>query len=351
MNYIYCGAHRPILFALALKKQDEQITIISYDEQVIEYCKNENINYIKYDFNILTPRNIFSLFRYKKILDNIISKIDFKEYDKFFILGNRTKAYDAFYLGKELSKIGTVYYKDVTTKPTLYKRPKYRPFFRGDILRLGLKYIMGLDLIYYNINNKPTLGFNSEYLNKYDILEYKPNFSGEEILIESLQKKRKSNNKIKNLIILGDLRNISEYTNDHLRVDSTKQLFRKILDIPIDFSYNKHPDVPDSLPFYDYFKSYDEIPNYKPVEMVFPDVDNSIIAVYSISLLLASKLKHLKAISLLELVEWESEEWKNEMKNWLIKESNNNILFPKSFTELTDILTNNYQNKKISMKV
>ena len=339
MNYIYCGAHRPILFALALKKQNEQITIISYDDQVIEYCKNESINYIKYDFKMLIPKNIFSLFNYKKILDNLINSIAFSKNDNFFILGNRTKAIDAFYLGKEFSKKGSVYYKDITSKPTIYKRPKYRPFFRGDILRLGLKYILGLDLIYYNINNKPTLGFNSKFLNKFNIFEYKPEFSGEELLIKSLQKRKKSNNKIKNLIILGDLRGIGEYTNDHLKADSTKQLFREILNIPIDFSYKKHPDVPSNITFYDYFKSYEEIPMYKPVETVFPEVENSIIAVYSISLLLASKLKHLKAISLLELIEWESEEWKNEMKNWLVNESNNKILFPKSFSELQSILT------------
>jgi len=353
--FIYCGAHRPVLFANALKSIGEKITIITHDREIVKFCEYKNINCINFEFDDLYFRLLHKKGKFfkiikeikllKKTLDDLLKKMNCNNSDKYICAGNRTKAIDAFYLAKELSSICQVYYKDLSSKPNEFKRPRLKPFFRGDITRFLIKRIMGLDLMFYELNSKPLFGVGRDFSEKYNFKEYNPSLSVENLLLQSLENRKILNKKYKNLIILGDLASKGEYTTDHLKANTTKNLFRKILELPVDFSFKKHPDAPPSLPFYSYFESYEEIPTFIPVEEVFPEVEKSIIAVYSISLLTASKLKHLKAISLLEMVEWESDLWKNEMKSWLKSESHNKILFPKNFWELQNLLIDDKYEK------
>ena len=70
----------------------------------------------------------------------------------------------------------------------------------------------------------------------------------------------------------------------------------------------------------------------------FNSIKKNVISVFSTALITASKFDHLKAISMMELVDWYHKPYKIEFKNHLIEESKNKIIFPKNFEELKELL-------------
>ncbi|GAI40324.1 unnamed protein product [marine sediment metagenome] len=86
------------------------------------------------------------------------------------------------------------------------------------------------------------------------------------------------------------------------------------------------------------FINCEEFPDYIPVELLFNNIKKNVISVLSTSLGAASQLEHLRAISLLELVEWDNQSYKKEIKTRLIKESDNRTIFVKTFEELSKLL-------------
>ena len=75
-----------------------------------------------------------------------------------------------------------------------------------------------------------------------------------------------------------------------------------------DFVVKPHPRRPlvDNI-----LKNMPRYPRYLPSELIFGNVVKNVVAIYSSSLISASKISFLKAISLLELVEWNNDDYKN----------------------------------------
>ena len=339
MIYVFCGAYKALLFALYLKSLRNEITIVTNNKDVVQYCESENINYVK--FELIRPKvvSIYKVFSLKRMLDETIEKIDIGKDDKFFITGI-SKAVDYFYLAKELSKKGVGYYKLVDGEEKIFDPPKFKPFFiRGAILRSTLKLVMGLDLIYYrNQITNPNLGIDYKFFKKYNINEYEPSFEFEELILEAIKKSKINYKEYDNLLI--DKGPFSEY----VEFSSMKRLHEKLFGFPFSFAFKKHPSPvfhndPSQAEFYKYFNRCDEIPRYIPAELFFNNVRKSVLSICSTALITASKLEHLKSIALLDLVEWHDKTYKEECRERLIKASNNKIFFPSSFDELKEILS------------
>ena len=82
MNYIYSGSHNSLLFSLYMKNLEEDITLITYDQDIIKYCKNENIKYIEYEF--IRPTNpsiktIIKIFKLRKNINELVKNIKFEK--------------------------------------------------------------------------------------------------------------------------------------------------------------------------------------------------------------------------------------------------------------------------------
>jgi len=342
MDYIVGGAYKSLLFALYLKNiLGEKITIITYKKDVIRFCEAENIDYIKIKRVKFTASTLYEVFTLKKTLDDLIEEIEIKKEDKIFLLSN-AKGYDFFYLAKELSNKCIGYYKNPDKELKIFKPPRFKPIFiRGAVIKSVLKLVLDLDLIYYRGNNEnPYLGIGEKYLDRNNIIRYASDISSEDIILEVVKKSKLNFKEFDNLIIdQGPLIN-------RVRFDTMRMLYKNLLDLPIDFSFKRHPRSTTQEPqldlnsndYYELFKNCDELPRYIPVELFCSNVKKNVIALFSTSLIPISQLKHLKAISLLELVEWVNTSWKNEVKDHLIKKSNNKILFPKSFEELREII-------------
>ena len=327
-----------LLFALYLKNVlGKEIVIITSNKDTVKYCKAENINYLQ--INQLKPSiaSIFKLFAFKKMLDELIKKIDMGKEDVFITTGIVT-GYGTFYLAKELSKKGDVYLKRTMRELSVYKPSGFKSiYFRGIVYKFIIKRVLGLDVMYYEVNKNPRIGIDKAFLEKHNIRAYSPDLRIEDMILKVVEKSKSNYKEFNNLIIDGG------YSPDILVVDSVKKIFKKIFELPVEFAFKKHPNQEKTmnqskLSYYELFKNCEELPTYIPVELFCNNIKKNVISIFSASLVTAAQLGHLKAISLLELVEWNNESYKKEFKGHLTKESKNNVLFPKSFEELKEIL-------------
>ena len=302
MKYIFCGAYEPLLFALHFKNKGDQVTAIVNNESVAKYCDEANINYIEFKSVGITGLTPYGIFAMKKSLKKLIKRINFKEDDVFFLTG-KVKCIEQFYLAKQLSKKGKVYYYLACILPIkkLYKLPKYKPLFiRGGILRITYRLFFGLSLIYYEKDCSPCLGVSDEFLKKYNIEEYKIDIPFEQLVYNVAKDSKHGFIGCDNLIIDQGL------MPSHVESNQLMEMYKKILKLSYTFTFKKHPLQslnPEYTSFYEIFKDCDGAPKHIPLEVFLSNVRGSVIAAFSTSLIIASKIPHLKSISLLEMIQ------------------------------------------------
>jgi hypothetical protein len=279
------------------------------------------------------------MLKFKKILDNVIKKVDLGKDDAFFFCTNLALGYDGFYFAKELSKKGNCYYKFTDKLFKIYEPPKNKPiFFRGIIIKFIFKLVFDLDIIFYETNKVPRPGVAFSFIKENDIKEYAPKISFTDICFEVIKKSKSKSKRVDNLIIdQGPIENI-------IKFDTLIDFYKKLFELPLEFAFKKHPDavrVPstkEDLIYYELFKNCKNLPTYMPVQLFGNNIKKNVVGVFSASLITLSQLQHLNTISILELVGWHHESFKKEWKEYLISASNNKIIFPESFNELKEIL-------------
>lgn len=340
MNYIFCPSYSSVFFALHLKNLGKEIKIITDNISVKKYCKAADIECIYFDYigvPITAPYKIFIL---KSRIDNLIKKIGIKKEDKFYLLDN-SFTINGFYLAKKWSKKGNVYFNNLERSFNIYRENKYLDlsFLARTSLRYLFKIFLGFDLIFLEVNSAPVFGINDKFLEKNKIKKLSLNKNLRELQLDAMRKSHIKQKGCDNLIITqGSLPGI-------VNEESVKKMYKSLLLLPSKFAVKHHPGVikiekSGDILFKGLFRNCDELPDYIPAELLFNNVKKSIISIYSTSLIPASQLEHIKAISLLELVKWNNPSYKKEVKNFLIKESNNGIIFVKSFGELNTLLEN-----------
>ena len=336
MHYVYCIAYEPLFFALYLKSLGEKITVVTHNKNIAKYCELENINFILFGNVRIRLISIYKIFALKKILDDVLRKIALKKGDIFYLTG-KFKTYNGFYLAKELSKKGVVYFYNSSKYPLeRYTPPKNKPFFlRGGIIRLILKLYLDVDLIYYNSRGIPCFGIDDRFLKKHNIKKYDIDISADEMLLNVAKNSEIISKKVDNLVVdQGALESIIDS-------ESLIKLYKNLLKLHVTFAFKRHPVRPKNLAnsnFYTVFEKCYDVPEYIPVELFFNNIKKNVFSIYSTALVTASQFNHLKAISLLELVNWDNNTFKEEVKSHLTKKSNDKILFPSSFDELKDII-------------
>jgi len=197
---------------------------------------------------------------------------------------------------------------------------------------------MNLDLTYLTVADVPMFGIDEYFFKKYSIKNYPLKLSQEELIFDVAEKNKLRSKNYDNLIVdEGSLHNI-------LKPGSLKKVYKKLSKISIKYAFKRHPRPTEDHSLsnsvsYDLFKNCEEIPRYIPIELLFNSIKKNVISVYSAALYTASQFKHLNAVSVLELVDWCNDSFKNEVKEHLIEKSSGKILFPKDFDELEKILT------------
>lgn len=336
MNYIFCPSYLSIFFALHLKNSGKEIRVITNNISIKKYCSIADIDCIYYDYISVPTTRFYKMLVLKNRIDSLIKQIGVKKEDDFYLLDNSFDT-SSFYLAKEWSTKGTVYFKVIGRVFNAYKETKYLnlSFLARTGVRYLFKVLLGLDLTFLDVNGKPIWGINGKFLakNKIKSLDLAKNLS--ELTLEAMRENPVKLQECDNLISTSG--NLSGMVDESSLIKTCENL----LNLPYRFTVKYHPRVLKTQKLARYeglFVNCEEFPDYIPVELLLNNIRKNVISIHSALLIFASQLEHLRAISLLELVEWNNRSYKNEVKDWLMKESNNRIIFVRSFEELNKLL-------------
>ena len=188
-----------------------------------------------------------------------------------------------------------------------------------------------MDLVILEDNCRPFFGFDNNFLKKNKIKKKSLDIDFKELKLDVMKRNYVKQKECDNLIVTSGL--ISTNIVNHT---SLKRMYRHLFDLPHKFMIKAHPNPNFSdKGFFDNFEKYLD---YIPAELLLANVGRNVLSVASNTLIPASQLEHLNAISLLELVEWINQSYKKKIKTWFIEESNNRIIFVKTLEELNKLL-------------
>ena len=311
--YIIIPSYPSIYFALNQFYLGKDVTVITNNISVKKVLEKLEIKCVFINFKL----NYKNIFQSRIKLTKLVNSLDLNK--DLYLLDN-VHSIEGFFLSKNWTK-GKVYYKNLSTEYSIFNNVlniKYK------IIQFLCKTVLKLNLIFRNQNDIPAIGIDKSFLvnNKIKplILE---NYNRIKLdVLKNLSFEGKEYNSI--LILQGKLEGIVE-------INSLKLVFNEITKLK-SLVIKEHPKhKTDELFSID---NTPTIPDYFPVEMCYGNINNNIISVFSLSLVIASKMRGRKAISLLEIVDWYNVDYKKQVKNMLINKSLNRIIFPKTILEL-----------------
>ena len=336
MSYIFCPSYPSLFFALHLKNAGKDIKIITDNVSIQKYCGTAGIDCIYYDYINVPTTRFYKMLALKKRMDKLIQEIGVKEGHDFYLLDNSIDI-SSFYLAREWAKRSEVYFNVIGRRFMPYKETRRLglSFVARTFVRCLFKLFLGLDLIFLDVNGNPIWGIDHKFLDRNKIKSLKLDKNLTELTLEVIKKNPLRIKEYDNLI--GTDGNLSGVITEESLVKAHEYL----VGLPGSFAVKYHPRVLTTQmlqPYEQIMTSLDELPDYIPVELLFGNIKKNVISVYSSLLIAAAKSEHLRAISLLELVKWYSPVYKQEIKDWLIEESTNKIVFVESFEELRKLL-------------
>ena len=334
------------------------MTVVTSSRDVREYCLATKTKFLYFETLIpkFIPTNnpiaiisaavrfLRDLTTLKRRLDRVVNEIDLGAGDTFHLL-TRLIQYDNFYLAKKFAKKGRVCFSAIEGKDD---RPYAAKFRRVDLKRLllrgVLKIVLGLDLIFIEMESGVTgqtapyyLGIDGNFLKRHGIVNQSRGLM-ELMSIVTVETSISGQEKHDNLII-GEGGGVT----DRIEYNSLKTVYQYLAALPLEIVLKKHPqhdDTPTKInELYDeVFGDRAELPIHIPVELAFSHIRKNVIAVSSTPLAIATEVDHLRVVSLLELVDWKSAANKIEVKQNLVKMSNNKIIFPKTLEGLGELV-------------
>jgi len=332
------------------EKKKQEVRVITYNLAVREFCKFIGI---KCFFFKLPPyptglknffKDFYKLWNLKNDLDRALKLIDIKKRDSFFFFG-ACMTYSGFYLAKEWAKRGKSFFKETGKAYPRLNNDGY--YSNGYVLRcklhkFPLNLVFGLNLGLYDcMGLKIVFGIDKKFLEKNNIENLKLGKTLNELKAEAVNYKSFSIDKCENLFMPEDAYTLSLMRKNFLPLS----LYEKLRSLPGNIAIKPHPieiglksELKELKKIKQIFSNFEILPHYIPVEILLNKVKRNVIAIASGGLIPASKIKHLKAISLLELVQWKNKEWKRQMKEYLARESGGRIIFVNSFEELKGIM-------------
>ena len=186
----------------------------------------------------------------------------------------------------------------------------------------AMRIIWGIDFCYKDVNGRPALGVDQSFfdfngINRSQIRDYN---DLKVSVVNRLSLKVVSANHL--FVLQGDLKGI-------VNTRALRSLYNVINEVD-SLVIKSHPRFPTSYKF----TRHESIPDHLPVELCLGGVKQSVISIFSTVLITASYHPSLCAISLIDLVIWEDEEYRESVRAWLENESVGRIIFPKTLDDL-----------------
>lgn len=328
MEFIYARSYYGIFIALLVKSTNQNITVISPSTDIIELCKLLDIKYLQIP-DIPRAEYLKNRKKIKNEIEDIIkvisdSKFHFshKQFDTFcFILvGELIKGKkEIFFHPIEVDYENDGFFSLSVGKYLSYFKKVYEAIQIKLIWNLRLNITVQSKIILLSL---PKSIFNNQ---RIEIVSYKKDF--EKLKADISLKNQITLFKSKTLFISQNLNNIPELIEN----DSINDLYSKLKQL--NMTVKLHPNMEKD----NFFTECPTYPTFIPVEFLFSNVGN-VISVHSASLITASYFPYIKTISLLNLLQWKDNNYKEKVKNILIKGSENRIVFPENYDELFAIL-------------
>lgn len=338
-EFIYCPSYGSLFFALYLKQNNFDIRVITHNESIIKFCNKVSIPVFDFQYpkiNLLF--NPINYLRVKKNLDQFIKTLEFSKLDQFYLFDNAFEIF-GFYITQQCSKKSNVNFYLLGREFPYYnaKRKFDFPYIIIYIQLWIFRIMWGLYLVIRNGHGNPIFGIDDTFIKRNHILWYPLNKNLIELKMEVV------NNfsiPIPNYhILIASDGNMVEIVNEK----TVCELYHEIGLTYSSLVVKSHPRVKfDTIndPIEASLNNFEQIPEYIPVELVLKNIKKCVISVFSSILPYAVKMSNIKAISLLDLIEWNDEEYKIKVKSMLIQESNNKIFFPQSIQELYSMIEN-----------
>lgn len=322
--FFYCRSFQAFFSALTLRAKGEEVIILSMTEDIIKTCELLKIPYIpvrSYRLNDILKNHDQTVQEIKRIA-GLIEKgslhFSHTQFDVFCFL---LVAY-----ASDFAKVDIYFhnfeYQYNKSKPRMTREWLYMAYAKV-IIRSRYK----VRLMIKEIANVTMLGIDDRFIKKHRINTIDDKDSYYNSIFEVFKKMQLPIEPMRNLYLGLDYGVIQRIVH----LVKYKELETVLMGS--DIAVKHHP----------YFNSARleferEIPSHLPAELLFSSVQNAVISLHSAALITASRFPEIKAISLLELVPFVDEGFKQNIKRDLAKKSEGKILFPSNLDELTDML-------------
>lgn len=333
-EYIYCPSYPSLFFALYRKQNGSNIKIVTDNECIKKFCEDFN-----FPFNFFTTPQIPSIYKpidyilFKKYLDKFIKTLKFTKDDQFFLL-DYAYVPAGFYIAKECSKIGIVYFYLIGREYPIYVPMKKNEFkyYYYLVQFIIIKFFWGLDLIIRIGAGALIYGIDENFLKKNHINQYSPDKNVIDFKVEVVKHFSISMKNYQILIALeGEMSGLVDDTT--ILYELYLKIGSKVPSLVIKFHPQGKMDVYDN-PNKLLLKNFDKFSECIPVELLLNNIDKCVIATISNALSFTARMNGIKAISLLDLLKWKDINQKESFRRILIQESDNRVLFPKTIEEL-----------------
>ena len=334
MTYIYCECFSPVFWALYLRDKDKNdITIITINKNIEKFCIHISMKCIYFERIPLSFLQYYNLGKFKRKIKSILALIKIKKNEAFYILDN-VCLLEGFYFSHLLkNKRNVIYFSSIEINQ-LYKSPVIsKKYILAKLDVLFYKIFLKINLVLKKINDKPVIGIDKNFFIKNNISLSEEVKSFNEIKIEVIKRNKINFGSVDTLFIDGG----SSETSPYLKPNYLHDIIVVLRKYSEKIMVKEHPNFKWDA---DIFNGFKLIPDFYPSELILTNINKNVISVVSSTLISSAKFKQLKTISLLDIVEWENNslEYKEIIKQKLIKESGNNIIFVKTLAELEKLI-------------
>lgn len=322
MEYFWCGSFQSFFMALSLKDSGKNITVISPNSSVIETCKLMKVPFLS--INLFSVNDlIINFFKIKKNINNIQSSL---EKTKLYFSHTQYDVFCFLFVKSYLQRGEVVFFNFELEYEAVKKIVLKLSYLKIFIKRQLINLLYRINIIIKRNGDFYILSINDAFIKKNNI--------------EVVNNKSDFFNIISNVVLNNQIKinnsDILFLYDDYQYViteDSLERLYLHLNNYKI--SIKRHPLCKDVNPI---LSAKYQFPSYIPVEFLIGNINRTVLSICSAALIPATKFSNLKIVSLLNLVDWNQEDYKNTIREYLIKSSNNMIFFPSEFSELEKFL-------------
>lgn len=325
MNYIYSECFSPIFFAEYEKDKGQDITLITNNLSIRSYCAARSIECIFIIKIVPTVLSFYKLFSFKKNIKNVIHKYKINNNDKFYIFDN-SFILQGFYFCRLLRKQHNVFYYETIEINSRYKQIKpLKTYLLAHADALFYKIFLGINTVLLEDNNNPIIGIDKRVFFKKNNINISPvKISFIDLKMEVIKFNIWKLQKFETMFV--DIGSASGILVENYLQSILKTFVRSKNEIVI----KEHPSFANDKLFDD----FEKYPKYIPAEYLLENITRNVISLFSTTLLCASRIERLNAISLIDLVTWKDVSYKLHTKKQLQSESGGRIIFIQTIDEL-----------------